>query len=322
MSEQSQLGASGVAGAEANAGMWIDAEAYSLPYFDFEVQQKIAWRLDDIVISVPVKCGTTWTMNIVHQLRSGGDPDFDDVYVEVPWLELLPSRDISQADFINQIDSMRTDRPRAFKTHCGPGPLPVHPAASGKGVRYVVIVRNPDEVIGSMWPFFQSISSDFYEYWGIDETPFRPADMATFYELFSKTMLPDGLFGFTAAWWKLRHEPNVMLLHFSDMKRDHEGSVRKIADFLGFTPTAEQWPAILEYTSFPWMKKHEDKFEARLASAVPVLTPGGMMRKGKTGAAKEDGVTPAMSEELRSLGAQLLTDERAMRWLYEGGSLD
>ena len=50
------------------------------------------------------------------------------------------------------------------------------------------------------------------------------------------------------------HKPNVLLLHFSEMKKDHEGSVHKIAQHLGFEPTAEQWPKILEYTSFKWMK--------------------------------------------------------------------
>ena len=57
------------------------------------IQQQIAWRDGDIVISVPLKSGTTWMMNIVHQLRVGGDPDFVDIYAEVPWLELVPRPD-------------------------------------------------------------------------------------------------------------------------------------------------------------------------------------------------------------------------------------
>jgi len=35
------------------------------------------------------------------------------------------------------------------------------------------------------------------------------------------------------SWWNLRHLPNVMLIHFNDMKRDLAGSVKQIADFLG-----------------------------------------------------------------------------------------
>ena len=31
--------------------------------------------------------GTTWAMNIFHQLRTGGDPDFKDIYQIIPWVE-------------------------------------------------------------------------------------------------------------------------------------------------------------------------------------------------------------------------------------------
>src|ERR1043165_69525 len=58
-------------------------------WIDPEIQNHVQWRDGDIVVSVPVKSGTTWTLNIVHQLRSGGDPDLRDVYAEVPWLELV-----------------------------------------------------------------------------------------------------------------------------------------------------------------------------------------------------------------------------------------
>ena len=47
-----------------------------------------------------------------------------------------------------------------------------------------------------------------------------------------------------------------------------------IAKFLGITPAADRWPAILEYTGFPWMKAHEGKFEAGSTSAIPPLNPG------------------------------------------------
>jgi len=57
------------------------------------------------------------------------------------------------------------------------------------------------------------------------------------------------IFQFLANWWPYRNEDNVLFLHFADMKRDHEGSVRKIAEFLGYEPAADEWPTILECTS-------------------------------------------------------------------------
>src|SRR6476469_6026769 len=83
-------------------------------WIDPEIQSLVRWRDGDIVVSVPVKSGTTWTMNIVHQLRAGGDPDLQDVYVEVPWLELVPSPDVTREQRLAKFTSMPRGR-RAFK---------------------------------------------------------------------------------------------------------------------------------------------------------------------------------------------------------------
>jgi DNA-binding HxlR family transcriptional regulator len=32
--------------------------------------------------------GTTWTMNIVYQLREKGSRNFDDIYEELKWIEV------------------------------------------------------------------------------------------------------------------------------------------------------------------------------------------------------------------------------------------
>jgi hypothetical protein len=97
--------------------------------------------------------------------------------------------------------------------------------------------------------------------------------------------------------------------------------VRKIARFLGFRPTAKQWPKILEYTSFAWMKAHEDKFELRTVAPVPVLDSGAMMRKGRVGAAKDDGVTLEISADVARIGRGILKDGAALEWFYRGGAL-
>jgi hypothetical protein len=105
------------------------------------------------------------------------------------------------------------------------------------------------------------------------------------------------------------------------MKRDHEGSVHKIAEFLGFEPDRSTWPAILEYTSFGWMKANEHKFEIQKVAEVPILDSGAMVRKGKVGAAHEDGVTPEISADIARLGREILTDAAAFEWCYRGGPL-
>jgi len=296
-------------------------EEQGVPWSDPEIQQKVQWRDGDIVVSVPIKSGTTWTMNIVHQLRSGGDADFEDVYVEVPWLELVSGPSATRDQIIAEIDAMPDHRRRAFKTHAPPGPLPYHAPGSGRDVKYVVVVRNPDEAVASMYPFIASHSEAWFALWGMDKAEFVPPDFATFFEAVGKRMIHDLLFGFVEAWWPLRHEPNVLLMHFSDMKRDHEGSVRRIAEFLRTEPTDLEWPVILECTSFQWMKQHEDRFELRGVTEVPILEAGAMMRKGRIGAAHEDGVTPGISAEIAGIGREILTDAAAFEWTYSGGAV-
>jgi hypothetical protein len=291
-------------------------------WIDPELQGRVPWRDGDIVVSVPVKSGTTWTMNIVHQLRSGGDPDLEDVYVDVPWLELVPAPGVTQEQRLAKLAAMPRNRRRAFKTHSAPGLLPYQkPGGGRKRVRYVVVARNPDEAIASMHPFAHAHTRAWFDLWKLPREAFCKPSFAAFYHEVGRELFPGSLFGFVAAWWPLRHASNVLLLHFSDMKADHEGSVRKIARFLGFRPTAKQWPKVLEYTSFAWMKAHEDKFELRKAAAVPVLDSGAMVRRGVVGGAKDDGVTPEISADIARLGREILKDAAAFDWFYRGGAL-
>jgi hypothetical protein len=46
-----------------------------------------------------------------------------------------------------------------------------------------------------------------------------------------------------------------------------------------------------------------------------------MVRKGRTGAAAEDGITPEISTDIARLGREILTDEAAFEWFYRGGPL-
>lgn len=292
------------------------------PWIVPEIQQKIAWRDDDVVISVPIKSGTTWTMNIVHQLVTGGTSDFRDVYEEVPWIEFLGYPGQPQEDVLDRVAAMPTNTRRAFKTHSPPPAVPFQAFGTGKDVKYVVVFRNPEEAFVSFLPFLNKHSEDWFDLWGVPREALCRPDFPSFYsDVIDASGMQGAIFGFLAAWWPLRNEQNVMFIHFADMKQDHEGSIRKIAEFLGEEPSDDQWANILEYTSFPWMKQHESKFEGSTVGKVPILNSGAMMRKGEAGAAKADGMTDEISRHLREVGGQICTDAAAVKWLYEGGIL-
>jgi hypothetical protein len=291
------------------------------PWIDPTMQHQIQWRDGDIVIAVPPKSGTTWTMNIVHQLLSGGDATFFDIYAQVPWIEFVTRPGMPVDELLMRLERMPRDRPRAFKTHSLPQDLSYAPPGEGNDVRYVVVMRNPEEALVSMKSFLEQHSDTWLDLWQMPRDALCWPDFSTFYQqTVTTTGMHRGLFAFLNAWWPLRTQANVLCLHFSDMVRDHEGAVRRIANFIGVVPDAAQWPAVLEYTGFPWMKQHATKFDS-LSSEVPPLKPGAMVRKGKAGVAQEDGMTAAIAQDLRQIGQQMCTDSDALRWFYQGGAL-
>lgn len=302
------------------------------------LQQEVEYRPGDTILAVPAKSGTTWTMNIFHQLRTGGDPDLEDIYVEVPWPEFKERPDQPDAELLARWKAIPDAVRRGFKTHSQPGDGPGDCAVYRADVKYVVVMRNPEEALVSFRPFLAAHSRELWRCWDALELREQMV-FPTFREFYDDLVLkgfpgmppeavpPGGVltmiyFGFVNGWWPLRHEPNVLFLHFSDMKKDHEGSVRKMADFLGYAPTAEEWPKILEYTSFPWMKEHQEKFEISKLLPFKLLDSGGMIRKGAVGKAEEDGMTPEIAADIAKWAKMMVPDDEAREWLFKGGPID
>lgn len=292
------------------------------PWLNPETQQRVVARDGDIWISAPVKSGTNWTMNIVHQLLTGGDASFESIYSVVPWPSFVERPGQSPQEILDRIEAMPASRRRAIKTHAAPPEMPFIKAGTGKDVKYLVVCRNPEEAVVSFKIFLDQHTDAFYDLWKVPRPAMTRPDFDAFYrEVFDPRGMQGMLFGFLASWWPLRHEKNVRLMHFADMKRDLPGSIREIADFLGIAPSAAAWARIDEYTSFDWMKRNEQKFDTLPNTPVRVLEPGGMMRKGKAGASREDGMTDEIAQHLRAVGSKILSDEAALRWFYGGGAI-
>lgn len=292
------------------------------PWIDATRQLGIEPRDGDIWISVPAKSGTNWMMNIVHQLLSGGDGDFDSIYRVVPWPEFVERPGQPAQEVHDRLAAMPRDKRRAFKSHAAPPELPFVKAGSGKDLKYIVVCRNPEESLVSFKLFLDVHTDAFYQLWQMPRAAMTRPSFETFYrEVVDPRGMQGIFFGFLAGWWPMRHEPNVLFMHFTDLKNDLQGSLHKVAAFLGIQPSASQWATIESYVSFDWMKRNESKFENLINTPVPVLESGSMLRKGKAGAAHEDGMTPELASHLRAAGSRILTDPAAVNWLYQGGKL-
>src|SRR4029077_18790099 len=61
------------------------------------------------------------------------------------------------------------------------------------------------------------------------------------------------------SWWIIRRLPNVMFLHFAELKADMPAQIRRIAAFLGISIDERHWDAIVEHCTFAYMKQHASK---------------------------------------------------------------
>jgi len=241
--------------------LWIDSEGLLV--------KEMKWRDGDIVVSVPAKCGTTWAMNIVHQLRSGiGDSQFRDIYEQIPWLDFWEHPTQSIEELHRRWSSLPTWYPRTFKTHHSPEVLPFQ-----QNVKYIVVIRDPRDAAESFFPFLNAHSNEFLDAWSAPAA-FEPKTME---DTWNHPAIKKGqtFIGFFKYWWPYRNYPNVLMLHFSDMSKDHKGTIKKFQNFLNFGDNKnklidENFEKICEYTSFEWMKK---KMEINFLFSIFFLVP-------------------------------------------------
>ena len=85
--------------------------------------------------------------------------------------------------------------------------------------------------------------------------------------LFADTFIKSGLvrkrIEDLLVWWKRRHQDNVLVIFYDDLKEGHSGCVRRIAGFMGVNCSDEDIAHVVKTTSHAEMSKHSSKFDAR-----------------------------------------------------------
>jgi aryl sulfotransferase len=254
---------------------------------DSTVWNEFKFRDDDIVINAYSKSGTTWVQQIVAQLIWMGAEHINVSEVS-PWLDCrFPSKDERL-----QIVESQTHR-RFIKSH-----LPVDTLVFSPKAKYIYIGRDGRDVLWSLYNHHRNFKKEVIR--DIDRVPERVGPplgeaSSSVIEYFQHWLMKDGYpwwpyWTHILSWWKIKDLPNVMLLHFSNLKSDMPGAIRRIATFLDIAIDETKWDAILEHCSFDYMKAHA-------AQSVPfggILFEGGaetFMHKGINGRWK-DMLTP------------------------------
>merc|ERR1712032_1109810 len=105
----------------------------------------------------------------------------------------------------------------------------------------------------------------------------------------ARDLLPGGnsyslYFPYVRAWWAFRHEPNVLLMHYTDMVNDLDGLVTKLAAFLGMDLSPEEKEHVKTKCSFQHMKEISGQFDYLLPlypELGVIIKAGKFVNKGK-----------------------------------------
>lgn len=193
---------------------YVDFDGYRLSTaFDKELlQSALDYKPtpDDVFVVTFPKCGTTWVQHIAFLIYNDGQKPKDglDFLKNSPFLEMTGAECL-----------LTMKRPGIIKSHF---PFSLMPWSSQ--AKYLYVCRNPKDCVTSF----------FYHTRGFPGYRFTRGTFATFFDLFCEGQTDfNDYFDHVLGWYEHRYDPNVLFLHYEDMKAEPRENVLKIAKFLG-----------------------------------------------------------------------------------------
>ena len=233
--------------------------------YDSARWDRFKFRAGDIVIDTPPKAGTTW-MQRICSLLIFGTPRLD-----VPLTKLSPWLDMLTLPLEPLLDDLEAQRHRRFiKTH-----LPFDGLPFDERVTYICVGRDPrdlalswdnhmantdfevssgllagqvghvavEEMMKTMPPPLETERERFWA-WVDDPTPVEQ----------TVTSL-QAVLNLLTSFWAVRDKPNVILLHYEDLKSDLEGQMRALALRLSIEIPEDRWPVLAHAATFDEMRR-------------------------------------------------------------------
>ena len=264
-------------GAEAS---WSILHAYvlgqaALGYRTFEPGA----REDDLILVSYPKSGSTWMSYLLHQLRSGGDDDFDDIKNEV--IDITPGH-WDPAD--NPFTMIQRFHPRTFKTHGHYGLCP-------KGAKYIYVARDPADVLWSLYLFVHDL-------FGLeDRVPIEIFYQDYFVDRFGSGHDIGSIWDHLLSWAPHRDDRTVLWLHYEDLVENLPACLTAIASFAGLSPGVETLDRIRNNATMAHMRQISDQLNPSQSNRTGRVTLGfgqemqryarrlsfGKLRKGEAG---------------------------------------
>jgi aryl sulfotransferase len=92
-----------------------------------------------------------------------------------------------------------------------------------------------------------------------DGVPPMPDWNGDVHAFFAKWLAGAAHLAHVATFWEQRTRPNLLLVHYNDLKRDLAGQMRRVAAFLGLDVPEAKWPAVVGRCTFDAMKARADE---------------------------------------------------------------
>eukprot|EP00941_MAST-03F_sp_MAST-3F-sp1_P001963 g1963.t1 len=197
-------------------------------------------RKGDVFISTYPKCGTTWTCQIVHCLRSRGDMNFGELTEVVPW-------DILAKQCGQDLSAEQQWSPRVFKSHETWEFIP----KNGDEAKYIYVSRHPLDAFRSFYHFLP-------DYAGLEENDLTMEQFKN--AIFSNVSQTGQIWHHFVSWWNVRKQDNVLWLTFEELKQDLKKAIIKIAKFIEVDLDDELLRIVLHKSGFEFMSSEENHF--------------------------------------------------------------
>ena len=236
------------------------------------------FRADDVVISTPPKCGTTWMQTLCALLI------FDTAELDQPLAEISPWLDMQLADRAEVVALLDAQTHRRFiKSHTPLDGLPYD-----ERVTYICVGRDPRDVAVSSAHHMANLDLGRFlaareAAVGLDDLPDfglappgavppprddgSPAPVGPGSQLLDwiesngegSPMSLVGTVNHLRTFWEQRDSDNVALFHYGDLLADLEGELRRLATALDIEVSDERIGELAAEASFDAMKGRADR---------------------------------------------------------------
>lgn len=277
----------------------------------------IPLRDGDLIIATPAKCGTTW-LQLICGLLIFQTPELPQPLDALsPWIDLMTRR----PDDLRAALAAQPHR-RVLKSHTPLDGLPFDPR-----VTYLCLGRDPRDVGISLDNHLANMNLEAFlalreaatgeTVAPADVLP-EPADTARgrFFQWADGDDIVVSLAAMLhhlTTFWERRQEPNVLLLHYDQLRTDLAGQMRRLAGRLGLTIEDGRWPELVRAATFEAMRERSRE----LVPVGPVWhDPARFFHRGTSGQWRD----LLDDDDLRRYRARVgeLVDPALAAWLHHG----